>query len=209
MSDAVPPTAFAGKKWILIAQVIFCGFLGLSFLPIGVLAALGRWTNANGGSAADAAPWILGCSTCITLVFASRSVQLFRIFRRPRIAIYREGIEIRMIGMTSLDHVPFIPVSIRVAFEVLSLQGFRLRSFFIAWQDLESANVYGFPMSRTLRIEGRAVERAPTVERETKSFVFEFKDAELKRPLDKVQEAILRYQRELRLRGSLKNRPAV
>jgi len=72
----------------------------------------------------------------------------------PIICCYRQGIECRLVGNSSLDSVPLVPRWVRIAWKLVSLQGFQSRTFRILWQEFRDAKVVGTPMAYVLRVEG-------------------------------------------------------
>jgi hypothetical protein len=75
---------------------------------------------------------------------------------RPAIRCFREGIECNTVGATSLDGVPLLPGGVRLAWSILSLQGFRSTRLRIAWSNFRKAEVRGIPMAYTLLLQGPA-----------------------------------------------------
>ena len=74
------------------------------------------------------------------LVFALAAYEIFA-RRRPLLRLCREGIEIVQIGESSLDGFPLIPGLIRVAWLILSTQGFRHPAIRIPWRSVQMCGV--------------------------------------------------------------------
>lgn len=77
---------------------------------------------------------------------------------RPLIRCYREGIELRIIGRSALDGIPFVPFPLRIAWPVLSLSGFRSQRMRLRWSDFREARVSGFAMAYVLTCYGLATD---------------------------------------------------
>lgn len=77
--------------------------------------------------------------------------------RKPLLRICEEGIEVNIIGASSLDGVLLIPSLIRVAWLVLSLQGFKKQIGWIPWELFHNVEVAGLPMMRSLVIDATIV----------------------------------------------------
>jgi len=72
--------------------------------------------------------------------------------RRPLLRICREGVEVVQVAPSSLDRIPLVPGLVRVAWLILSTQGFRRRIIRFPWRDLQEVLVSGPPMARSLTI---------------------------------------------------------
>ncbi len=159
------PTQFMAKRWIFVVQAIIFGGLASFSLIFGQLFLFGLAKNAKGAPATEAGIALTAMSLPLSLVFA---LSLYNLIarRRPLLRIYREGIEIIQIGSSSLDRIPLIPVLIRVAWLILSTEGFRQRVVRIPWRFFQDARVSGLPMVRCLTINASltlaAVEELPS-----------------------------------------------
>ncbi|MFO1002829.1 MAG: hypothetical protein U0936_21065 [Planctomycetaceae bacterium] len=153
MSCYAPQTQFSGKTWIFLVQALVFGGFALVSLTLGPLFLFEIMKDARGQPARDAGVALTVMSIPLLLVFA---LAVFNIVarRRPLISLYREGLAINMIGSSSLDGIPLIPGMLRVAWLILSLEGFRQQMLFAPWQSLKLTHVYGLPMMRQLTIAG-------------------------------------------------------
>lgn len=144
---------FRGKTWIYWAQMIGCGGLGLFSVIFGALFWTGTMTDANGEVRPQAGPpmVIIGCCLLAVAVLA-----VFNIVGRipPIVRCFREGIECNLVGATSLDGVPLVPGLVRVAWTILSLQGFRSQRLRVVWTEFGGAQVGGIPMAYVLSLNG-------------------------------------------------------
>jgi hypothetical protein len=144
---------FRGKTWIFWARLLASGVLGIFGVIVGPLCWTGALTDAKGQVRPDAGPplTIIGLGLLVVALLAAFNiVSRFR----PTIRCYREGIECNVVGATSLDGVPLVPGAIRVAWAILSLQGFRSRCFRTQWTDFQGARVSGLPMAYILSLHG-------------------------------------------------------
>ena len=116
-----------------------------------------------------------------TLLFA-HSVYSLWARRRPLLRICREGVEALVIGESSLDRIPLVPGLVRIAWSILSGQGFRSRIVRIPWTRLGETVVQWTPRGRVLAIVG-------TTDAGTHETLY-FGDYSLKHPLDEIAEAI-------------------
>jgi hypothetical protein len=112
--------------------------------------------------------------------------------RRPLLRICKEGLELNVIGASSLDGVPLIPVLIRAAWLIVSLQGFRKQIAWVPWDLFRGVQVAGLPMVRSLVIDATIVY--PTIRGvEITAKAGEnvaFRDAQFRAPLDAIAAAI-------------------
>ena len=104
----------------------------------------------------------------------------------PLIRCYREGIECNLISASRLDSVRLLPGEIRLAWLILSLQGFRSHRVRIAWSEFAGASVSGHPMAYVLTLNGagRNLKTGRTVERVS------FKQAALNDMPQRVAESL-------------------
>ncbi len=151
MSRLEMPTYFMAKTWIFTVQLLVFGGLAAFGLILGPLFFLGFMNKANGAPATDAGIGLTAMSLPFLMVSA---LALYNIMarRRPLLRICREGIEIVQIGSSSLDRFPLIPGVIRVAWLILSRQGFKRRIVRIPWHCFRDAWVSGPPMAQSLTI---------------------------------------------------------
>jgi hypothetical protein len=144
------PTGFRGKTWIYVAQAAVFGPLGVFSLVMGPLFLFGGMKKADGTPATDAGIALSILSVPLMLLFALAMFNI-RARRLPLLRLFREGLEIVLIGTSSLDEFP-LPGLVRVAWSILSTQGFRRQVFRLPWECVRGARVSGLPMNRLLSI---------------------------------------------------------
>jgi hypothetical protein len=128
-------------------------------LVFGPLFLFGLMKSADGRPTTDAGIALCIMSVPLCLVCALAVFNLMA-RRRPILRLCREGLEVNQIGVSSLDGVPLVPGWIRVAWLILSRQGFRQELVRTHWQTLESVHTGGVPMARTLTIDAAFYRRA-------------------------------------------------
>ena len=127
MSYHPPPTQFSGKIWIYVAQAVVVGGLTAFCLLLGPLFLFELIRSADGRPTRPAGIALCILSVPFLLVFLLAAFNIAA-RRRPLLRLYREGIEMNMIGASSLDGSPIpIPKLVRVAWLIVSLQGFHNR----------------------------------------------------------------------------------
>lgn len=194
---------FRGKTWIYGAQLAVCGALGLFSVAFGALFWTGTITDANGQVRPQAGPPMVIIGSCLLAVAV---LAIFNIVGRvaPIIRCYREGIECNLVGATSLDGVPLVPGLVRVAWTILSLQGFRSQKVRVLWSEFRGARIDGMPMAYVLCISG-AITNVKTG-RVTQCIVFA--QAALKDHPKQVAEALNIVAAEPARRGQLSSWPS-
>jgi hypothetical protein len=167
--QAMMQDRFRAKTWIYWAQLIICGGLGLFSVIFGALFWTGAMTDVKGDVAPEAGPPMVTVGCCLLAVGV---LAAFNIVSRipPLIRCYREGIECNVIGATSIDGVPLVPGIVRVAWTILSLQGFRAQRLRIPWPEFRGAQVSGIHMAYTLLLKGAFTN--PKTGRVTHGMVF-------------------------------------
>jgi hypothetical protein len=187
----VDQTSFTGKTWIHIAVAIVFGSLAIFGLTFGPLFLFEIMKNARGQPAADAGVALTIMSIPLSLVFA---LAVFNILarRRPILRVCREGLAINMIGSSSLDGIPFIPGIIRVAWLIISLQGFKQYVVWVPWESLQNAVVFGPRMSLTMVIIGAVFQptHAETATRIPIANELTFHEAAFRARLDEIASSI-------------------
>jgi len=143
---------FRGKTWIFWAQLIGCGCLGMFSLIFGTLFWSGAMTDANGQVRREAGPPMVIIGFCLAAVAVKAAVDIAARVG-PVIRCYREGIECKIIGATSLDGMP-VPGLVRIAWGLVSLQSFRSRRLRVEWSHFRGAEVGGYPMAYVLTLSG-------------------------------------------------------
>jgi hypothetical protein len=151
MGNSEIPSEFMGKTWIFLAQAIVLGTLATFSLVFGPLFLFGYINKANGAPAIDAGIVLSTMSLPLMLVSALAAYNLWA-RRRPVLQLCREGIKIVLIGSSWLDGIPLIPGMLRVAWLIISTQGFRQRVICVPWAGYQDAWVSGLPMARHLTI---------------------------------------------------------
>ena len=204
MSFQTPPTRFTGKTWIFVAQsVIFGALAGISLL-LGPLFLFGIMKDASGKSAVDADIALTIMSVPFLLVTA---LAVFNILarRRPIVSICREGVQVNLIGSSSLDGVPLLPSLIRVAWLILSFQGFKQQLLIAPWHSLHHARISGLQMARRFTIVGSffPVARGGIGPAAPVATEVAFPEVAFDAPLDQVAAAINVYCQNPKLRDSL------
>ena len=198
------PTDFYAKVWyhyvlaiVFTSFTVFCAILGPLFL-------FDMLRPADGKPGTDA-----GIAMSIIALPMGLLAMLgwFNVYsrRRPLLRIYREGIEINVIGASSLDRVPLIPPLARVAWAIVSLQGFKKQVGWIPWSTLRIVQVTGLPMVRVMVIE--ATIAYPTFRHgERGARIGEcvaFSEAVFRDPLDVIASTILSCHNDLETRNRL------
>jgi hypothetical protein len=145
------PTQFEAKIWIYLVQALVFGGLAAFSLGFGPLFLFGIMKKADGTPATEAGVALCVMSVPLLLIFAL-AVFNVRARRRPPLRLYREGLEIVLIGNSSLAGIPLIPGLIRVAWHIISTEGFRQKVACIPWECFQQASVSGPPMARQLVI---------------------------------------------------------
>ena len=193
---------FRGKTWIYWAQLIICSGMGSFSILFGSLFWTGAMKDANGEVRPDAGPpmVIIGCVLVAVGVLA-----LFNILGRiaPIVRCYRDGIECNLVGATSLEGIPLIPGMFRVAWAILSLQGFRSQRVRILWSQFAGAHVGGFPMAYVLTLSGTVTN----VKTGRVTHAVAFKQVALTDHPQRVADVLNRFALSVGERGSLPQWP--
>ena len=146
---------FPAKTWIHWVRLLACGGVGLFAVALGVLFWTGLMTDAYGEERPSAGPPAVIVGSCLLAVGAMAAAQLAAL-ATPPVRCFRQGVECSVVGATSLDGVPMVPALVRVAWAVLTLQGFRSTRFRIPWEWFGGAEVLGIPMAYELVLHGAA-----------------------------------------------------
>ncbi len=133
----------------------------------------------------------------------------FNVYARlkPLLRICEEGLEINIIGASSLDGVPLIPNLIRVAWSIVSLQGFKKQIGWIPWEMFRDVQVSGSPMMRSLVIIGTVAY--PTFRGDDlnakigDSISVAFRDADFQDSLDAIASTIRAFYDNPKARNAL------
>ncbi len=151
VSQKVPSTFFA-KRWIYFAQAIVFGGLAFLSLVMGPLFLIGAIRDARNQLRPEAGLALSIMSLPLMLVFAT-AVFNIRMRRKPVLRLFREGMQLRRIGVSRLDGVP-VPAMVRVLWTIASLEAFRQTTYRVEWSRLAGAQVGGIPTARVLALSG-------------------------------------------------------
>ena len=204
MSHDTPRTEFSGKTWIFVAQVVVFGSLGGFSLIMGPLFLTGVIKPANGRPGNDAGIALTIMSIPLLLVFALAVFNLVA-RRRPILRLCREGLEVNIIGASSLDGIPLIPGLVRVAWLVISMQGFKQQIMWVPWHYLGHVVVSGPPMARRLTIDASIPLRhaAPEVIQSAMASQITFHEVAFDASLDQIAASIIAYSQNSASRARL------
>lgn len=196
MTNQRPNTRFTGKTSIFAVQAAVFGSFGVFSLVLGPLFLFEIMKDARGEPAVDAGI-ALSIMSVPMLVLCALAAFNLRARRRPLLCICREGLEINLIGSSSLDEIPLVPGTIRVAWLVLTLQGFKQENLHAPWESFHAAEITGLPMVRTLTIYGNMyrVSDAAIGPPILAANQVSFRDAAFDAPLDDIAETINGYFR--------------
>lgn len=184
-------TIFYAKAWYLYVTAVVLTMLALFCTILGPLFLFDILKRADGkpGTEAGVAMSIMAIPMVLLALLG-----WFNVYARfkPLLRICSEGLEINVIGASSLDGVPLIPNLVRVAWLIFSLQGFKKQIGWIPWETFGSVEVAGLPMMRSLVIN--AIIAYPILRGDALTAKIgdsvAFRDAEFQEPLDKIASAI-------------------
>jgi hypothetical protein len=204
MSHHGPPTQFTGKTWVFVVQALVVGGLATFSLTLGPLFLFQILKDANGQPATDAGVALTIMSVPLLLLVA---LAVFNIAarRRPLLRVCREGLAINMIGSSSVGGIPLVPGVIRVAWLILSFQGFKQQVLFVPWQSLGDIGISGPPLAQTLTIVGSMFRADDGQIRQTTLVAnqISFRDAAFKSPLEQILGSINAYWQNAESRNAL------
>jgi hypothetical protein len=166
---------------------LFCAILGPLFLFDIMKRADGKpGTEAGVAMSIMAVPMFLVALPGWFNVYARR---------KPLLRVCTEGMQINVIGASSLDGTPLIPNLVRVAWLILSLQEFKKQIGWIPWEMLRNIEVVGLPMMRSLVID--ATIAYPTFRGDAMTArigdSIAFRDAEFQDSLEVIASAIQQF----------------
>lgn len=209
MSQRPAPTQFRPKSWIYLVSALIFGGLAAFSMAMGPLFLTGAMKRADGKPATDA-----GIALCVFgLAFgAIAALALFQVLahRQPLLRLCREGIIVNRVAASSLDDLPLIPgfgkmvALLRIAWLVVSLQGFRQHFVYAPWETFQTAEVGGLAMQRKLTIFAlffRPVAGAAQPQCIADQFIFE--EVAFARPLDEIVRSISIYSTHAAARQGL------
>lgn len=148
---------FYAKLWIHWVYLLLFGSASLVLLVGGWLFWFKGMRDAVGELRPDFGRIMFIFGLCFLPVAAEKMFGVAARMR-PLIRCYREGIEFRIIGRSTLDGLPFVPFPLRIAWPVLSLSGFRSHRMRLLWSDFRDARVSGFAMAYVLTCYGLATD---------------------------------------------------
>ena len=202
LSNAKP--AFYAKSWYLYVGAIVFTMLALFCAIFGPLFLFDIMKRADGKPGTDAG---VAMSIMAVPMFLIALLGWFNVYarRKPLLRICEEGMEINVIGASSLDGTPLIPNLVRVAWLILSLQGFKKQIGWIPWETLRNIEVVGLPMKRSLLIEATIAYPAFRGDAMTARIgdSIAFRDAEFQEPLEVLVSTIQEFYNDADARGAL------
>ncbi|RCS49452.1 hypothetical protein DTL42_13075 [Bremerella cremea] len=197
-------SVFFAKTWYLYVGAILFSMLALFFVVSGPLFLLRIVGQGDARKATEAGVALLVMSVPMCLVAL---LSWFNVYarRRPLLRICKEGLEVNVIGASSLGGGHLVPVWVRVAWLVLTRQGFKRRVGLIPWHMLRHVGVSGLPMMKKLEIEGTIIFPAGYGDN-TKDQVLEsiaFDEADFRDSLVLIASAIHVFQDDPEARDGL------
>ncbi len=187
---------FKTKMWHRYPVAYVFSLLAIVNILLGPLYLTGILKPADGRPGQQAGIFL----TCLAVPFTATAVLMWSqllAFRRPLIRIYDDGIEVNFVGPTQLDNTPLIHPLMRIAWSVLSGQGFKQRIGWIPWEHFAGAQIVGPPMMRCIILHGNIFFTTVDGDRATEPMATSvtMRDADFCVPLEVVAEA-LRVQRQ-------------
>ena len=146
-------TEFFGKTWIYQVGALLSALLVILCILIAILFAAGVLEPKGAIRPTVAASRLLLISIPIAFITVLCWSNLLA-RRRALLRICQEGLEVNIVGRGSLDHVHGLPTSIKLAWLVISMQGFRRQIGWVPWESYRGVVVSGVPTRRTLTIHG-------------------------------------------------------
>ncbi|MBX3426896.1 MAG: hypothetical protein KF688_14550 [Pirellulales bacterium] len=201
---SIGKSVFYAKSWYHYVTAI--GFTMLALL----CAILGPLFFFEIVKKADGKPGIEAGMTFSIIAIPMTLIALlgwFNVFARlkPLLRICSEGLEVNVIGESSLDGVPQVPGLIRDAWLIVSLQGFKKQIGWIPWETFRDVKVAGLPMMRSLVIN--ATIAYPKCREDASAARIgdsvAFRDADFKDPLDVIASAIQAFYYDPGARSAL------
>ncbi len=187
-------TRFAGKTWTFVAAIVILGPMSGVFLILGPLFLFGIMRKVDGSPGTDG-----GIALCImavpTVSFFALALYGFVARQEPILQLFEQGIEVKMIGVSSLRDLSFLSLLIRVvvhlAWLVVSRQGFRSEFVRCRWCNFSDVRIGGLPFNRTLTLDGN-FERAGEMTGTSYPSII-FSDSEFAASLDQISQAIRHF----------------
>jgi hypothetical protein len=146
-------TEFFGKTWIYQVGAF------LSALLVGLCILMAILFVAGVVQPKGVVPPNVAASRLLLISIPIAFVTLLcwsnlRARRRPLLRICREGLEVNIVGRGNLERVHTLPTSFKLAWLVMSMQGFRSQIGWVPWESYRASVVSGMPTWRTLTIHG-------------------------------------------------------
>lgn len=142
------PTRFFGKTWISWAQFMIFGAMGIFSVPLGILFWTGALRDADNQLRPQAGPPMVIIGSVMLLVSVMAFTNILA-FRRPLLALYREGIEVNMVGTSFMGYGRAVKL-VLLLWAILSLRGFRTQIIRAPWESFQGVDIQGLPALRRL-----------------------------------------------------------
>ena len=154
--EATNKAVFYAISWHLYVAAIVFTILAMFCATLGPLFLFDVMKTADGkpGTEAGVAMSIITIPMALVALLGWFSVY---VRLKPLLRICEEELEINVIGASNLDGVPLIPNLVRIAWLILSLQGFKTQIGWIPWETFRSVEVKGLRMIRSLVIDATIV----------------------------------------------------
>jgi len=197
-------TVFYAKTWYFYVGATVITLLALFSSIMGPLFLFEIMKRADGQPGTDAG---VALSIMALPLWLVALLGWFNVSARqgPLLRLCREGLEVNVIGASSLDGVPLVPAVMRVAWLILTLQGFKKQIGWIPWELLRRVSVAGPPMMRTLAIDATVIyprSRGDALTAQLGNGIG-FRDAEFQVGLDTIASSILAFSGDPEARGVL------
>jgi hypothetical protein len=196
--------SFYGKTWIAKAQLILLGGLGLFSVPMGIAFWTGALKDANEQPRPEVGPPLTIIGSAFGLVALMALIRVIHL-RQPVLQLYREGLEVRMVGGPGLFGLPLagaIPYLghaiglIELAWGIVTLRRFKVKMIRMPWETIGRIDVEGVPMHRWLIIDGEVIGQMTPLR--LKMF-----DAQFRVPLDTIAHFLRRGQTDVNFNKTL------
>jgi hypothetical protein len=206
VSISVPSekSLFYAKSWHLYVAALAVTMIAIFCAILGPLFLFEVFKKADGKPAPEA-----GIAMSIIAIPMSLIALLgwFNVIARfkPLLRLCQEGIELNVVGATKLDGIPLIPGLVRVAWAVLSLQGFKSQLGWIPWEDFQDVEVTGLPMMRLMTIQAKIAYRSKRGNGKSakEGTSITFRQVEFKEPLENISARIRACHEDPRVRNQL------
>ena len=188
---SIGKSVFYARSWYIYVTSIVFTTLALFCVIFGPLFLFDIVKRADGKPGTDGGVALSIMAIPMVLIALLGWFNVYARFK-PLLRICNEGLEINVIGASSLDGALLIPPLVRVAWLILSLQGFKKQIGWIPWTTFRNVEVAGLPMMRSLVIN--ATIAYPTFRGEVLTAQIAdsvaFRDAEFQDSLDSITTAI-------------------